>query len=252
MLRSITVTDIVDIFTVDSPRGRQVQMRNRDSYGITFCYGGRITYYQNGIAVVSDRDHMVLLPKGQDYFLDCDASGLFPVINIDCTPDFQVTTPVAFPIHQPESYLKDYERLKELYLLGTNRAKCMSIVYEMLGNIAGEKISGNRIVTAAIRFIEEHFTDASLSNTAIANQTGVSEVYLRRQFKEACHTTPKQYILELRIRKAKQLLAEGHLCVNEIAESCGFSSVYHFSRAFHNVVGSSPTEYSKKARKKAI
>ena len=183
---------------------------------------------------------------------DCDASGLFPVINIDCTPDFQVTTPVAFPIHQPESYLKDYERLKELYLLGTNRAKCMSIVYEMLGNITGEKISGNRIVTAAIRFIEEHFADASLSNTAIANQTGVSEVYLRRQFKEACHTTPKQYILELRIRKAKQLLAEGHLCVNEIAESCGFSSVYHFSRAFHNVVGSSPTEYSKKARKKAI
>lgn len=249
MLNQMTVTEIVDIFTVDSPKGRQVQIRNRNSYGISFCYSGRITYYQNNRAVVSDHDHMVLLPKGQDYFLNCDASGLFPVINIDCTPDFRVTTPIAFPIHQPESYLKDYERLKELYFLGSNRAKCMSIVYEMLGNIADESISGNRIIIAAIRFIEEHFADAALTNTAIANQTGVSEVYLRRQFKEACNTTPKKYILELRIRKAKQLLAEGHLCVNEIAESCGFSSVYHFSRAFRCAVGSSPTDYGKKARK---
>lgn len=252
MLNQMTVTEIMDIFTVDSPKGRQVQIRSRNSYGITFCYSGRITYYQNSRAVVSDHGHMVLLPKGQDYFLDCDASGLFPVINIDCAPDFCVTTPTAFPIRQPESYLRDYERLKELYFLGGSRAKCMSIIYDMLGSIAAENISGNRIVTAAIRFIEEHFADATLSNAAIANQTGVSEVYLRRLFKEACHTTPKQYILELRIRKAKQLLAEGHFSVGEIAENCGFSSVYHFSRAFHNVVGSSPTEYSKKARKKAI
>ena len=252
MLDRMTITQILDIFTVDSPKGRQVQIRNRNSYGITFCYSGRITYYQNSRAVVSDHDHMVLLPKGQDYFLDCDASGLFPVINIDCAPDFCVTTPTAFPIRQPESYLKDYERLKELYFLRGSRAKCMSILYDMLGSIATENITGNRIVTAAVHFMDEHFADAALANAVVANHVGISEVYLRRLFKEACHTTPKQYILELRIRKAKQLLAEGHLPVNEVAENCGFASVYHFSRAFHHVVGSSPTEYSKKARKKAI
>lgn len=252
MLNQMTVTRIVDIITVNSPKGRQVQIHNRSSYGITFCYGGRITYYQNGSAVVSDHDHMVLLPKGQDYALECDASGLFPVINIDCAPDFRVTAPTAFPIRQPESYLKDYERLKELYFLGGSRAKCMSMIYELLGSIAAENMTGNRVVTAAVHFMEEHLADATLSNAVVANHAGISEVYLRRLFREARHTTPKQYILELRIRKARQLLAEGHLSVSEIAERCGFSSVYHFSRAFRRAAGSSPTDYGKKARKNMI
>lgn len=250
MLSRITVTDIVDVFTVDSPKGRREQILDRFSYGITFCYGGRITYHMNGKAVVSDRDHMVLLPKGQDYSLDCDAAGLFPVINVDFAPDFCVTEPTAFPIRQPEGYLRDYEHLRELFLLGGSRARCMSIVYEMLGRIADEHITGNRVILAATRCIEARYTDAALTNAAIAETAGVSEVYLRRLFKAAFHTTPKQYVLELRLRKARQLLAEGHGSVSDIAEGCGFSSVYHFSRAFHSAVGSSPTDYAQNARKR--
>ena len=49
-----------------------------------------------------------------------------------------------------------------------------------------------------------------------------------------------------------QLLSEGYHSINEIAESCGFSSVYHFSRAFHNAVGCSPTDYGRNARKRMI
>ena len=145
MLSGITLTDIVDVFTVDSPKGRFEQIRCRFCYGISFCYGGRITYHKDGRAVVSDRDHVVLLPKGQDYSLDCDASGLFPVINVEFAPDFCITEPTAFPIRQPEGYLRDYERLRELFLLGGNRARCMSIVYDMLGRIADEHITGNRV-----------------------------------------------------------------------------------------------------------
>ena len=67
ILDKMVVTSIQDVFTVDSRRGRKVQIKNRDSYGISFCYGGRITYCQGERAVVSDHSHMVLLPKGQDY-----------------------------------------------------------------------------------------------------------------------------------------------------------------------------------------
>ena len=252
MLNNMTITAIEDVFTVDSPKGRQMQMHCRDSYGITFCYGGQITYYQNGKAVVSDRNHMVLLPKGQAYFLYGDASGLFPVINVHCTPDFKVTAPTAFPISHPETYLKNYERLKELFLLGKNQAKCMSILYDLLGSIAAETAGGNRIAAGAAAYMEAHYSDSGLTNQSIADHLEVSEVYLRRMFREVFHTTPKQYILDLRLRKAKQLLAEGHLPVNEIGEICGFSSVYHFSRAFRQVTGLSPTEYRNNARKVII
>jgi len=58
--------------------------------------------------------------------------------------------------------------------------------------------------------------------------------------------TPKQYILNARIRRAKQLLCDTPLTVTAIAEKCGFSSVYHFCRSFKQHTGQTPTEYAVK------
>jgi len=91
----------------------------------------------------------------------------------------------------------------------------------------------------------EHFDDAALSNEILASQSGISEIYFRRLFKEMFGTTPKQYILELRIKKACKLLMESSSNISEIAEACGFSSVYHFCRAFKSITSLTPTEYSK-------
>ena len=252
MLNEMVVTSIADVFTVDSPKGRRVKMANRNSYGITFCYGGRIIYYQEGSAVVSDRNHMVLLPQGQDYFLYCDSSGLFPVVNVHCTEAFRVTRPTAFPLQDPDSYLRDYERLRELYFLGNHSARCMSILYQMIAGIVSEPLSGQSVIGAAMEFLEQHYTDPHLTNASIASRLHISEAYFRRLFKERYGTTPKQYILSLRLRKARQLLGEHRGSVTEIAECCGFSSVYHFSRAFCHGVGVSPTQYSKSAGKDVI
>lgn len=249
MLNQMIITSVEGVFTVDSPRGRQVEIQRRTCFGITFCYHGQITYYQNGKAVVSDRDHMVLLPEGQNYSLFGDADGLFPVINVHCLPSFQVNAPTAFPLNHPEVYLKQFEQLKELFLLGKNGAKCLSIIYDLLGSIASENAGGNRLASGAVSYMEQHYSDPTLTNQIIAAQLGVSEVYFRRVFRDVYFMTPKQYILDLRNRKAKQLLSEGQLSIHEIAEACGFSSVYHFSRAFHQNSGLSPTEYRNKAKK---
>lgn len=252
MLDSMIITSIDEVFTVDSQVGRQLEMINRDSFGITFCYGGQITYYQNGTSVVSDRGHMVLLPKGRDYSLYGDATGLFPVINVQCTPDFVTESPISFPLSHPEVYLKQYEQLRELFLLGKNRAKCFSILYDIISGIAAENPGGNRIASGAVSYIEQNYSDPTLNNSMIASHLGISEVYFRRIFRECFAVTPKQYILDLRNKKARQLLAEGLLPIHKISECCGFASVYHFSRAFRHSSGLSPTEYRNHAKKVII
>ena len=63
-----------------------------------------------------------------------------------------------------------------------------------------------------------------------------------RQYK----TTPKQYIIDMRIRKAEKLLSEGTISVGEIAEICGFRDIHHLSRTFKTVNGISPLEYRHK------
>ena len=64
-LNGITVTDIKQLFIVSSPRGRKEEIRNRKSYGLSFCSEGKITYEMNGKQAVSDEYHAVILPKGQ-------------------------------------------------------------------------------------------------------------------------------------------------------------------------------------------
>lgn len=58
--------------------------------------------------------------------------------------------------------------------------------------------------------------------------------------------TPRQYILELRIKHAKELLIGDVIAINRVAELCGFSGVYHFYRTFRQMTGQTPTDYRRR------
>ena len=66
----------------------------------------------------------------------------------------------------------------------------------------------------------------------------------RRMFKAQYSMSPKKYILNARIVKAKELLiGTSCLSISEIACACGFTNLYHFDRTFKVHTGCSPTEY---------
>ena len=81
MLGNITVTAIRGVFTVFSPAGRHEEIKKRKCYGLSFCSEGKITYAQNGVKTVSDKNHAVILPMGGSYEISGDEPGSFPVIN---------------------------------------------------------------------------------------------------------------------------------------------------------------------------
>ena len=95
--------------------------------------------------------------------------------------------------------------------------------------------------------MEERLFDPELQVAQLAEKTGISEVYFRRLFQQAYGMTPKQYICSIRLRRARQLLAESRIPIGAVAAECGFASLYHFSRAFHEASGISPSEYRARA-----
>ena len=125
-----------------------------------------------------------------------------------------------------------------------NHLKIYSGFYELLDKIYYENSKKHTPHDSAIQFIAKNIQNSALSNICIAKQIGISEVYLRKLFLSYYHITPKQYVLDIRIRKAKQLLCDTPFSVTAIAEECGFSSVYHFCRAFKEKTGMRPTEYA--------
>lgn len=249
-LVNITLTEIVDICTISSPKHRRLSITNRPFYGLSFCRSGQITYTHNGRSFVSDPSHAILLPKGQSYTLHGDETGSFPLINFQCTDSFFSDTFLTCALQNPESYWKDFDHLYHLTLFPGNHTKIMSLLYDLFGRVAAEAVRERDMLAPCLTCIQDHYMDPTLDNTRLALEANISEVYFRRLFREKYGMPPGQYLTNVRIRRARQLLESSWLSVTEIAGQSGFSSVYHFCRAFKNNTGMTPTDYRKEARKR--
>lgn len=245
-LSNITVTKIEDIITIHSHKGRYLDMKKRPYMGLSFCSSGKITYSHMGKEYISDPDSAVILPQGASYTLYGNETGDFQLINFFCS-GFEPETFSVIKLNNSKSYIKDFERMHSLSLFEGKRASVMSVFYDIISRLSSEGNAESSILAPAVEYIHQNYTDPYVNNKLLAELCNLSEVYFRKLFKAHNGITPGQYIINTRIRRAKQLLCDGKLSVSEISEQSGFSSVYHFCRAFKNKTGMTPTEYSKNA-----
>ena len=94
----------------------------------------------------------------------------------------------------------------------------------------------------AKRFIELHAFER-LRVTDIARELGLSPFSVLRQFRTANGKTPYTYLLELRLERAKALLAGTHTPIRDVGTKVGFAELSHFSRFFKAATGCSPSEF---------
>lgn len=99
-------------------------------------------------------------------------------------------------------------------------------------------------ITRARKFIHDHQTD-DLSLAGVARAVNTSTFYFCKLFKKATGLNFTEYLSQLRIEKAKNLLLNPNLRVSEIAYETGFQSLTHFNRVFKRITGQSPTGYRK-------
>jgi AraC-like DNA-binding protein len=83
--------------------------------------------------------------------------------------------------------------------------------------------------------------------TRHALENGMSYSSFRRLFKEHTGLAPNQYLLDLKLRKARNLLAATTLQVQQVAAECGFDNHYYFTRLFKQHAHCSPLAYRKKS-----
>jgi len=94
----------------------------------------------------------------------------------------------------------------------------------------------------------DHHLEAPLSLQQLAHLANLSVFHFARSFEESTGLSPHQYVLRRRIDRAKQLLAGSSLSLAEIAVRCGFSHQSHFTKAFHQISGVTPTRWREPAR----
>ena len=87
---------------------------------------------------------------------------------------------MAFKLENPQAFLKSFEALKNLFLDDKNHLKIYSVFYDLLSKIYYENSQKHPLLDSAIQFIAENTQNPTLSNTCIAKQISISEVYLRK------------------------------------------------------------------------
>ena len=107
---------------------------------------------------------------------------------------------------------------------------------------AGDSIIAN--TQQVIDFFEEHYGEA-ISLQRLAKEFHTSPSSLNRQFKKETYLTPIEYLIKLRIRKARHMLRFTNDTIADIAEQCGYENTAYFSNAFKKTVDAPPQNTEK-------
>ena len=91
--------------------------------------------------------------------------------------------------------------------------------------------------------INKNLNNSDLSVDMIADEAGISRVHLHRKMKELTGQTPHDFIRNIRLKKAAQLLANQGMNVTEVMYACGFANSASFSTVFKRFYGMSPRDY---------
>lgn len=145
------------------------------------------------------------------------------------------------------------QTVRELNLKRNNYQTMIRLLYAQLFILISRHIketlkmtypSGSPVIKEAIDFMNNHFTD-NITISRVAEHCKVSERYVRAVFKKATTLSPIEYLNQLKINKARELLFDKNLSVKDIAYMGGFSNPQYFTRRFKASCGLSPSGFRK-------
>lgn len=97
-------------------------------------------------------------------------------------------------------------------------------------------------VAVAKDYIDSHFTEPDCLSRVIAD-SGITARRFGDLFKRNVGTTPNRYLVLRKVERAKELLSVEGISVSDVAEICGFSDVYYFSKVFKSETGVAPSKW---------
>jgi AraC-like DNA-binding protein len=132
---------------------------------------------------------------------------------------------------------KNFFMLSNLYL-----EELLLTISRQLTEESSENYGRNQLIEQAIEYFHKEYRNP-ISIEEYAKRCNISCCWFIRSFKKYTGTTPGQYLANIRINKAKELLRDGVFNISETAEFVGYDNALYFSRIFKKNVGMPPTEF---------
>ncbi|MGG4145314.1 response regulator [Paenibacillus algorifonticola] len=144
------------------------------------------------------------------------------------------------------------ERMEQALGEATSLSALQTVISEQLGLLATAHAEAKRnhkeqLIYKCIAYIDEHYMeDLSLESVAAVFHFNAS--YFSQYFKSKLNINFSQYVTQVRLTKARQLLEESNDKIYQVAGSLGYHDVKYFNRVFKKEFGLTPEEYRSIAR----
>lgn len=172
----------------------------------------------------------------QTYYTLINPNG-FSVIPLNADP----TIPELF--HQVKNQISSQDASQVIHCATLLIQIMDAIYYSSTIQKRKEQIADSKHnLHAVIQYIDEHYMD-KLNLEDLASIAHLSKYYFCRLFKAYIGYTPHEYLINVRVSKAQQLLLNTNLAIDEIAWKTGFPDATNFVHIFKNIVGTTPGKY---------
>lgn len=255
----LTIIEIESVWNgIYMPRSNH--MEDRAYHGLVLIRNDPHAYlFDDGTVLEAEAGYILYLPKGSSYRVST-------IRSCDCVAiNFQILEEVDFPPlrfsvgNQFSAYSELYQTASRFWDSRTigYRSKIKSILYQILylmqKNYHPDYVPSGLAfkLGIAMEYIGEHYTSGDITVQSLAEMTEMSEVYFRRQFHRLYGMAPLQYIKQLRMNRAIELLKSDMYPVHTVAHMVGYNSEYYFSREFKRTTGLSPMHFKKEKTDRA-
>ena len=234
-------------------------------YNMTLVYEGIGIFEKNGEKFVARAGDLVFYEKGdyrkaytvEENLMKCYAVDFF-YTNLQRDTDRWEVKEFCLPFPKLKS-IKDpylYTKLLDLFSLMTKLSveskkdviiRSRSVFTQILSLLYQYEecdeytYSDKRRAEQIINYLSNHYTQ-KISLKVIENEMHLSSSYLGNIFKKVTGKSIIEYLICIRLIKAKELLRDGH-SVQDVATMVGFNDIFYFSKIFKKYEGITPTKY---------
>lgn len=231
-----------------------------ESYIMVIVLDGEITYVIDDHTIFAQKNDVLIFSPGfvRSGYSTPQKPLSFVSVNFNLehndaakkffTPPFLLFTEIGEPLRSKFADIAyAWEGKNPLYHI-----RCKNLASSILYDIVSVQLPHNKVphlkkLESARTYIQANFKH-EIQVEILAERLGLSPSYFRKLFKDAYGIAPMQYITNLRINTAKDLLLSGEVNVTEASRLSGFDDIYYFSTLFKKQTGMSPTQYIKANR----
>lgn len=255
MNQDFIITKIERVILVGKHEYEEVESsfsRDHKYNELIFQLSGQATVHYNGKVLEPQANTVRFLPKGKNTGHTVVRKEPGDCIDVYFDTDRPISAEAFVMKCQKSEAVRNL--FKKIFSVWVGKGEgyyfeCISLLYRIFAELQKQDYIPEkqyRAIEPAIKYIQAHFLKNKIAVNDLAACCGISPSYLKRLFIKKFGMPPSKYIINLKINYACDLLQSGLYNITQIAEICGYSDIYFFSRQFKEYRGISPTAFIEK------